>query len=108
MSGGQQARIALARTLFHLRPLLILDDPFAAVDMATERTIFDNLRRRGKDCIIFLLSHRLSLFPKLDQVIWLNGDGTAVVSTHERLYASCPAYRDLYDLQHARGGAVHE
>ncbi len=69
LSGGQQARIALARTLFHLRPLLILDDPFAAVDMATERTIFDNLRRRGKDCIIFLLSHRLSLFPKLDQVI---------------------------------------
>lgn len=108
LSGGQQARIALARTLFHLRPLLILDDPFAAVDMATERTIFDNLRRRGKDCIIFLLSHRLSLFPKLDQVIWLNGDGTAVVSTHDRLYASCPAYRDLYDLQHTRGGAVHE
>ena len=108
LSGGQQARIALARTLFHPRPLLILDDPFAAVDMATERTIFDNLRRRGKDCIIFLLSHRLSLFPKLDQVIWLNGDGTAVVSTHDRLYASCPAYRDLYDLQHARGGAIHE
>lgn len=108
LSGGQQARIALARTLFHPRPLLILDDPFAAVDMATERTIFDNLRRRGKDCIILLLSHRLSLFPKLDQVIWLNGDGTAVVSTYEGLYASCPAYRDLYDLQHAQGGAIHE
>ena len=108
MSGGQQARIALARTLFHPRPLLILDDPFAAVDMATEQMIFDNLRRLGSDRIILLLSHRLSLFPKLDQVIWLNGDGTAVVSTHEGLYASCPAYRDLYDLQHAQGGAIHE
>lgn len=108
LSGGQQARIALARTLFHPRPLLILDDPFAAVDMATERTIFDNLRRLGSDRIILLLSHRLSLFPKLDQVIWLNGDGTAVVSTHEGLYASCPAYRDLYDLQHTQGGAIHE
>ncbi len=108
LSGGQQARIALARTLFHPRPLLILDDPFAAVDMATEQMIFDNLRRLGSDRIILLLSHRLSLFPKLDQVIWLNGDGTAVVSTHEGLYASCPAYRDLYDLQHAQGGAIHE
>lgn len=108
LSGGQQARIALARTLFHPRPLLILDDPFASVDMATEQMIFDNLRRLGSDRIILLLSHRLSLFPKLDQVIWLNGDGTAVVSTHERLYASYPAYRDLYDLQHAQGGAVHE
>lgn len=108
LSGGQQARIALARTLFHPRPLLILDDPFAAVDMATEQMIFDNLRRLGSDRIIILLSHRLSLFPKLDQVIWLNGDGTGVVSTHEGLYASCPAYRDLYDLQHAQGGAIHE
>lgn len=108
LSGGQQARIALARTLFHPRPLLILDDPFASVDMATEQMIFDNLRRLGSDRIILLLSHRLSLFPKLDQVIWLNGDGTAVVSTHEVLYASCPAYRDLYDLQHAQRGAIHE
>lgn len=108
LSGGQQARIALARTLFHPRPLLILDDPFASVDMATEQMIFDNLRRLGSDRIILLLSHRLSLFPKLDQVIWLNGDGTGVVSTHEGLYASCPAYRDLYDLQHAQGGAIHE
>ena len=108
LSGGQQARIALARTLFHPRPLLILDDPFAAVDMATEQMIFDNLRRLGSDRIIILLSHRLSLFPKLDQVIWLNGDGTGVVSTHEGLYASCPTYRDLYDLQHAQGGAIHE
>lgn len=108
LSGGQQARIALARTLFHPRPLLILDDPFAAVDMATEQMIFDNLRRLGSDRIILLLSHRLSLFPKLDQAIWLNVDGTAVVSTHEGLYASCPAYRDLYDLQHAQGGAIHE
>lgn len=108
LSGGQQARIALARTLFHPRPLLILDDPFASVDMATEQMIFDNLRRLGSDRIILLLSHRLTLFPKLDQVIWLNGDGTAVVNTHEGLYASCPAYRDLYDLQHAQGGAVHE
>ncbi len=71
LSGGQQARIALARTLFHPRPLLILDDPFAAVDMATERTIFDNLRRLGSDRIILLLSHRLSLFPS-----WTRSSGS--------------------------------
>lgn len=107
LSGGQQARIALARALFHPRPLLILDDPFAAVDMATERKIFTSLRQDYSDRIILLISHRLSLFPNLDQVIWLNGDGTSVVATHEALYASCPAYRNLYDLQHAQGGARH-
>ena len=107
LSGGQQARIALARTLFHPRPLLILDDPFAAVDMATERNIFGSLRQSYSDRIIFLISHRLTLFPELDQIIWLNGDGTSIIATHEVLYASCQAYQDLYDLQHARGGASH-
>ena len=107
LSGGQQARIALARTLFHPRPLLVLDDPFAAVDMATERKIFENLRRQYGDRIILLISHRLSLFPSLDQVIWLNGDGTSIVADHEVLYDTCQDYRKLYDLQHARGGVSH-
>lgn len=107
LSGGQQARIALARTLFHPRPLLILDDPFAAVDMATERAIYSHLRRDCKDRIILLISHRLTLFPMLDQIIWLNGDGSSIVATHEELYVSCQAYRKLYDLQHAQGGGSH-
>lgn len=107
LSGGQQARIALARTLFHPRPLLILDDPFAAVDMATERAIYSHLRRDCKDRIILLISHRLTLFPMLDQIIWLNGDGSSIAATHEELYVSCQAYRKLYDLQHAQGGGSH-
>lgn len=107
LSGGQQARIALARTLFHHCPLLILDDPFAAVDMATEKQIYTNLRRDYKNSIILLISHRLALFPHLDQVIWLNGDGSAMVSTHDKLYHEQPEYRRLYDLQHAKGGGRH-
>lgn len=107
LSGGQQARIALARTLFHPRPLLILDDPFAAVDMATERAIYSHLRRDCKDRIILLISHRLTLFPMLDQIIWLNGDGSSIAATHGELYVSCQAYRKLYDLQHAQGGGSH-
>ena len=43
LSGGQQARLALARTLCHRRPMLVLDDPFSAVDKATEAQIMDNL-----------------------------------------------------------------
>ena len=107
LSGGQQARIALARTLFHKYPILILDDPFAAVDMATEKEIYTNLRRNYQDCIILLVSHRLSLFPELDQVLWLSGDGQVTVSTHAALYESQAEYRRLYDLQHAKGGGRH-
>jgi len=47
LSGGQQARIALARTLCHKRPIMILDDPFSAVDQRTELEIIANLQKMG-------------------------------------------------------------
>ena len=108
LSGGQQARIALARTLFHRRPLMIFDDPFAAVDMATERKIFEHLRQSYRDCIILLISHRLSLFSDLDQVIWLNQDGTAVTADHQTLYETNDDYRRLYRMQQAQRGDRHD
>lgn len=108
LSGGQQARIALARTLFHRRPLLVFDDPFAAVDMTTERKIFHHLRKSYSDCIILLISHRLALFSYLDQVIWLSSDGRPLVSTHRELYETHGAYRKLYDMQQkGQGGDRH-
>lgn len=72
LSGGQQSRIALARTLYHKKPLMILDDPFSALDMETEQQIFTNLRQYASDCIILLISHRLTLFPQMNQILHLN------------------------------------
>lgn len=62
LSGGQQARTALARTLSHAKPLIVLDDPFAALDRNTEEEIFRELKAMSKDRIILLISHRLYLF----------------------------------------------
>lgn len=98
LSGGQQARIALARTLFHPRPIFILDDPFSAVDQKTEAEIFKTLKRDYNDGIIFLISHRLSLFPMADQVIWMGGNATEV-SDHKKLLEENPEYRRLWELQ---------
>lgn len=98
LSGGQQARLALARTLAHPKPLLILDDPFAALDKHTESEIFEHLRNSTQDSIIILISHRLSLFPLLDEVIWMD-NGETTVGTHAELQKSCAAYADLYQLQ---------
>lgn len=101
LSGGQQARLALARTLGHPRPLLILDDPFSALDQQTERKIFEHLRALTRDSIVILISHRLYLFPEMNQVIWME-NGQTVVGTHEELLETCASYAALYDLQ--RGG----
>lgn len=65
LSGGQQARTALARTLFNAQSILILDDPFSAVDRCTEQSIVENLRALSEDKIVLLFSHRLYLFPTL-------------------------------------------
>ena len=102
LSGGQQARLALARTLRHKRPLLILDDPFSAVDMTTEGEIMEHLRALAGDSIILLLSHRLDRFPELDGVLWME-QGTVLAGSHQELMETCPAYTSLYNAQ--KGGA---
>ena len=66
LSGGQAQRLALARTLYHKRPVLVLDDPFSALDKETEVQIFLNLKELAKDSIIILISHRLYLFDQMD------------------------------------------
>ena len=101
LSGGQQARLALARTLRHKRPLLILDDPFSAVDMTTEGEIMEQLRALAGDGIILLLSHRLDRFSELDGVLWME-QGTVLAGSHETLMETCPAYAGLYNAQ--KGG----
>ena len=105
LSGGQAQRLALARTLAHPRPVLVLDDPFSALDRRTEDEVFARLKACAQDRIVILISHRLYHFPELRQIVFMQG-GKADVGTHEALCASVPAYRALYESQ--TGGAAHE
>ncbi len=98
LSGGQQDRISLARTLCHSRNIMVLDDPFSAVDQKTEREIFGELRRLSRDRIVILLSHRLALFPETDGVLFLH-DGTGTFGTHGQLLKENPEYAALYRTQ---------
>ena len=105
LSGGQAQRLALARTLAHPRPVLVLDDPFSALDRATEDTVFANLQTYARDKVVFLISHRLYHFPEMQRAVFME-DGKISVGTHEELLAHAPAYRALYESQ--AGGALHE
>ena len=98
LSGGQAQRLALARTICHKRPVIILDDPFSALDRDTENKVFDNLRRYAGDSIIIIISHRLYLFPEFDKVIWME-NGRAVTGTHDEIMSKCSEYADLYKRQ---------
>ena len=105
LSGGQQARTALARTLFNAQNILVLDDPFSAVDRYTEQSIVENLRALSEDKIILLFSHRLYLFPTFDKVLFLD-NGIGIFSSHDELMRSNSAYAELYRAQ--AGGKPHE
>ena len=98
LSGGQAQRLALARTLAHPRPVLVLDDPFSALDRGTEDAVFAYLQEYARDKVVFLISHRLYHFPQLRQVIFME-DGRTAVGTHDELMASAPVYRQLYESQ---------
>ncbi len=98
LSGGQAQRLALARTLSHKRPVMILDDPFSALDKDTEEQVFNNLRKMASDSIVIIISHRLYLFPEMDKVIWME-DGHTVVGTHVEIMKQCPEYSKLYNVQ---------
>lgn len=98
LSGGQQARIALARTLAHARSVLVLDDPFAAVDRKGETKILENIRRAFPDRVILLISHRLTHFPEFTGVLFLEG-GRGVFGTHAKLMEQEPGYARLVKLQ---------
>ncbi|HWR61258.1 MAG TPA: ABC transporter ATP-binding protein [Clostridia bacterium] len=104
LSGGQQARLALARALLGKSKIIILDDPFSAVDMKTEEKIIEKLRANYRDSLIILISHRLSIFKAIDKVLLLNSDKSFEYGTHEELMKSSGIYAAIYELQCAEGG----
>lgn len=97
LSGGQAQRIALARTLCHKKLVLVLDDPFSALDRNTEEQIYKKLKDMASDNIVILISHRLYMFPKMDKVIWMDA-GMVNVGTHKELMLECPGYRKMYEM----------
>ena len=103
LSGGQAQRLALARTLAHRRPVLVLDDPFSALDRNTEDIVFRNLQEYAKDKVVFLISHRLYHFPQMQQVIFMDG-GKTTVGTHAELMAAEPVCLQLYESQTIQRG----
>lgn len=69
ISGGQKQRISIARALFRDFEILILDESTSAIDSSTEEKIFNNILNFYKDKLILIISHRKSIYDKLDHLI---------------------------------------
>jgi subfamily B ATP-binding cassette protein MsbA len=99
LSGGQRQRIGIARAIIRNNPILILDEPTAALDAESERLVIEALERLMKGRTTLTIAHRLSTIRDADKIIVLKGGVVAEQGTHDQLLALGGTYAELYSVQ---------
>ncbi|MFW5682767.1 MAG: ABC transporter ATP-binding protein [Phycisphaeraceae bacterium] len=99
LSGGQRQRLALARAILLEPPILLMDDPTAAIDPETEHEILEAMDHAMKGRTTFVVAHRLSTLRRADLVIVLDRGRIVESGTHEELMIHGGHYRHAADIQ---------
>jgi ABC-type multidrug transport system fused ATPase/permease subunit len=99
LSGGQRQRIGIARAVIRNTPILILDEPTAALDTESERLVIEALERLMKGRTVITIAHRLSTIRDADKIIVLKAGVVAEQGTHEELLALGGVYAELHRVQ---------
>jgi subfamily B ATP-binding cassette protein MsbA len=99
LSGGQRQRIGIARAIIRNAPILILDEPTAALDTESEKLVMEALERLMKGRTVITIAHRLSTIRDSHKIIVLK-DGTVFEEgTHDELVSRGGLYAELYRVQ---------
>jgi ATP-binding cassette subfamily B protein/ATP-binding cassette subfamily C protein len=99
LSGGQWQRIAAARGIYRTAPLLIMDEPTAALDARAEFAIFSSLRALAADRTVLIITHRLASVRLADRIYVLAHGQVIESGTHADLMSLAGQYAELYTLQ---------
>ena len=101
LSGGQRQRIGIARAIIRNNPILILDEPTAALDTESERLVMQALQNLMKGRTVITIAHRLSTIRDADKIIVLKDGLLVEQGNHDQLLANHGLYADLYHTQFA-------
>jgi subfamily B ATP-binding cassette protein MsbA len=99
LSGGQKQRIAIARAIYDIPEILILDEATSSLDSESEQSVQEAIGRVVKHCTAIVIAHRLSTIVKADQVIVLNEGQIVDRGKHSALLGTSDLYRRLWNLQ---------
>jgi ATP-binding cassette, subfamily B, bacterial len=99
LSGGQWQRIAVARGVYRSAPLLIMDEPTAALDARAEHALFSSIPRQAEHRSVLLITHRLASVRHATRIYVLNGGRVVEQGTHAELITLGGRYAELYTLQ---------
>ena len=100
LSGGQRQRIGIARAVIRNSPIMILDEPTAALDTESERLVIEGLQRLMKGRTVIMIAHRLSTIRDADKILVLKDGVVAEEGTHAELIARGGVYAELHRIQY--------
>jgi ABC-type multidrug transport system fused ATPase/permease subunit len=100
LSGGQRQRIGIARALIRDSPILILDEPTAALDAESEHLVMSALARLMADRTVITIAHRLSTIRDADKIVVLEEGRVVEEGTHNDLLTAGGRYADLHRIQY--------
>ena len=100
LSGGQRQRIGIARAVIRNSPIMILDEPTAALDTESERLVIEGLTELMKGRTVIMIAHRLSTMRDADKIIVLKDGVVAEEGTNDELIALGGVYAELHRIQY--------